>query len=57
MVWVPPMGRENRALRHVFYKEFREEKPLDRGSGVAKFYGVKEIRSSRDVRLDPKYYE
>ena len=57
VVWVPPMGRENRALRHVFYKEFREEKPLDRGSGVAKFYGVKEIRSSRDVRLDPKYYE
>ena len=57
VVWVPPMGRENRALRHVFYKEFREEKPLDRGSGVAKFYGVKEIRSSRDVQLDPKYYE
>lgn len=53
IVTVPPIGRENRALRHVFYKEFREEKPLD--GGIAKYYGVKEIRSSRDTELPPEF--
>ena len=55
VIVVPPIGRENRALRHVFYKEFREEKPLDSGSGVAKFYGVKEIRSDRNARLPEEF--
>lgn len=55
VIVVPPIGRENRALRHVFYKEFREEKPLDSGSGVARYYGVKEIRSDRRAVLPPEF--
>lgn len=55
VIVVPPIGRENRALRHVFYKEFREEKPLDSGSGVAKYYGVKEIRSDSQAVLPPEF--
>ena len=53
ILYVPPVGRENRALRHVFYKEFREEKPLD--GGIAKYYGVKEIRSDRNAVLPPEF--
>lgn len=55
VIVVPPIGRENRALRHVFYKEFREEKPLDSGSGVARYYGVKEIRSESHAVLSPEF--
>lgn len=54
-ITVPPIGRENRALRHVFYKEFREEKPLDSRSGIARYYGVGEIRSDSQSVLPPEF--